>query len=548
MENRTLQSGAPGGRSRLSGIIRVENLTKEFGDFTANNGIDFEVQKGEIRAIIGENGAGKTTLMNMLYGLLQPTAGQIYFEDCPVKLNSPKDAIAKGIGMVHQHFKLSPNLTVYENVLLGLEIKKKLKLGKKSINLPLIDNALEYRKVDELIKKYNFNLDPNAIIRDLSVGARQRVEILKMLYRDVKVLILDEPTAVLIPQEIGELIEKIQDLKKMGQTVIIITHKLNEVKQCADQISVMRRGKLVGTVPNNENATMESLAEMMVGRPVLLSVKRSDIPVNTSNVLYEVSHLSGKNADGRTVVKDVSFKIHENEVLGVAGIEGNGQTELMYLLTGLMKPAAGSIKIKGKEVLHMHPDELRDEGLGIIPEDRYRQGLCLTMPVSSNLISGYHGQKRFCRAGLMNRKAIKENLKTLVSEYDIRLSGADPEVGALSGGNGQKVIVAREFSSNPDVLLMSQPTRGIDVGATEFIYRSILRMRDEKKAVLLISSELTEIKSLADRIIVVHNGEITGEFIADEVSFNELGLYMSGAKKQERVGTKTDSREEEAEC
>ena len=321
MENRTLQSGAPGGRSRLSGIIRVENLTKEFGDFTANNGIDFEVQKGEIRAIIGENGAGKTTLMNMLYGLLQPTAGQIYFEDCPVKLNSPKDAIAKGIGMVHQHFKLSPNLTVYENVLLGLEIKKKLKLGKKSINLPLIDNALEYRKVDELIKKYNFNLDPNAIIRDLSVGARQRVEILKMLYRDVKVLILDEPTAVLIPQEIGELIEKIQDLKKMGQTVIIITHKLNEVKQCADQISVMRRGKLVGTVPNNENATMESLAEMMVGRPVLLSVKRSDIPVNTSNVLYEVSHLSGKNADGRTVVKDVSFKIHENEVLGVAGIE-----------------------------------------------------------------------------------------------------------------------------------------------------------------------------------------------------------------------------------
>ena len=532
----------------MSGIIRVEKLTKKFGDFTANDGIDFEVQKGEIRAIIGENGAGKTTLMNMLYGLLQPTSGQIFFEDAPVKMNSPKDAISNGIGMVHQHFKLSPSLTVYENVLLGLEIKKKLRIGKRSINLPIIDNALERQKVDELIKKYNFNLNPNDKIRDLSVGARQRVEILKMLYREVKVLILDEPTAVLIPQEIDELIDKIQDLKRMGQTVIIITHKLNEVKRCADYISVMRRGKLVGTVPNDENATMESLAEMMVGRPVLLSVKKSNEPVNYDKVLYEVSHLSGKNSEGRTVVNDVSFKIHENEVLGVAGIEGNGQTELMYLLTGLMKPATGSVRIKGREVLHMHPDELRQEGLGIIPEDRYRQGLCLSMSVSSNLISGYHGQKQYCRGGLMNRKAIKKNMKTLVEEYDIRLSGEDPEVSALSGGNGQKVIVAREFSSNPDVLLMSQPTRGIDVGATEFIYRSILRMRDEKKAVLLISSELTEIKSLADRIIVFHNGEITGEFIADEVSFNELGLYMSGAKKQERIGTKTDSREEEAEC
>lgn len=531
----------------MSGIIKVEELTKKFGDFTANDKINFEVEKGEIRAIIGENGAGKTTLMNMLYGLLQPTSGQIYFEGQPVKMQTPKDAIDNGIGMVHQHFKLSPSLTVYENILLGMEIKKKLQIGKKSIGLPLIDNALECRKVDELIKKYNFNLDPNAKIRDLSVGARQRVEILKMLYRDVKVLILDEPTAVLIPQEIDELIDKIQDLKRMGQTVIIITHKLNEVKRCADQISVMRRGKLVGTVPNDENATMESLAEMMVGRPVLLSVERSSIPVNQDKVLYEVSHLSGKNSEGRTVVNDVSFKIHENEVLGVAGIEGNGQTELMYLLTGLMKPSNGSVRIKGKEVLQMHPDELRNEGLGIIPEDRYRQGLCLSMPVSSNLISGYHGQKRYCRKGLMNRKAIRKNLEKLVGEYDIRLSGDDPEVSALSGGNGQKVIVAREFSADPDVLLMSQPTRGIDVGATEFIYRSVLKMRDEKKAILLISSELTEVKSLADRIIVFHNGEITGEFAADKVSFNELGLYMSGAKRQERFA-ECAAGEEETAC
>ncbi len=532
----------------MSGIIKAEKLTKKFGDFTANDSIDFEVQKGEIRAIIGENGAGKTTLMNMLYGLLQPTSGQIYFEGAPVKLNSPKDAIANGIGMVHQHFKLSPSLTVYENILLGLEIKKKLRIGKKTIDLPIIDNALEREKIDELIQKYNFNLNPNDKIRDLSVGARQRVEILKMLYRKVKVLILDEPTAVLIPQEIDELIEKIRDLKHMGQTVIIITHKLNEVKRCADNISVMRRGKMVGTVPNDENATMESLAEMMVGRPVLLSVQKSSEPVHYDRVLYEVSHLSGKNSEGRLAVNDVSFQIHENEVLGVAGIEGNGQTELMYLLTGLMKPSAGSVKIKGREVLQMYPDELRREGLGIIPEDRYKQGLCLSMPVSSNLISGYHGQEKYCRGGIMRRKAIRENLNTLVKEYDIRLSKEDPEVSALSGGNGQKVIVAREFSSDPDVLLMSQPTRGIDVGATEFIYRSILKMRDEKKAILLISSELTEIKSLSDRIIVFHNGEITGEFIADQVSFNELGLYMSGAKRQEKPGADSISGKEEAKC
>lgn len=532
----------------MSKIIKVEQLTKKFGDFTANNCIDFEVEKGEIRAIIGENGAGKTTLMNMLYGLLQPTSGQIYFEGKPVKMSSPKDAIANGIGMVHQHFKLSPSLTVYENVLLGLEIKRKIRVGGKTFDLPLIDNPKEREKVDRLIKKYNFNLNPNDKIRDLSVGARQRVEILKMLYRDVKVLIMDEPTAVLIPQEIDELIDQIHNLKEMGQTVIIITHKLNEVKRCADNISVMRRGKLVGTVPNDESATMQFLAEMMVGRPVLLSVKKSGKPVNYDHVIYEVSHLSGKDSEGRTVVNDVSFKIHENEVLGVAGIEGNGQTELMYLLTGLMKPASGSVRIQGREVLHMHPDELREEGLGIIPEDRYRQGLCLSMTVSDNLISGYHGQKKYCRGGLMNRKAIKENLKTLVEAYDIRLSGSDPEVSQLSGGNGQKVIVAREFSNDPEVLLMSQPTRGIDVGATEFIYKNILRMRDEKKAVLLISSELSEIKSLADRIVVFHNGEITGEFIADEVSFNELGLYMSGAKRQEKPGVILGSGKEETVC
>lgn len=513
-------------------IIEARNLTKKYGDFTANKGINLSVQPGEVRAIIGENGAGKTTLMNMLYGILQPTEGEILYNGKVVHLNSPKDAIASGIGMVHQHFKLSPSLTVYENIVLGIEMKKTIKAGGKKFELPLIDNKKERAAVAELIKKYNFSLNPDDKIKDLSVGARQRVEILKMLYRQVKVLILDEPTAVLIPQEVDELIAKIQDLKKMGQTVIIITHKLNEVKSCADTISVMRKGVLVDTIPNTKETTMEMLAEMMVGRPVLMHVEKSSKPVGKKPVL-EVSHLSAKNADGKMVVNDISFTIHENEVLGVAGIEGNGQTELMYLLTGLMKPVSGSVRLEGEEILNLWPDQLRRKGVGIVPEDRYKQGLCLSLPISNNLIAGYHKRKRFCRNGLMKFKEIEKNKKTLVGQYDIRLSGEDPMASELSGGNAQKVIIARELSNNPKVLLASQPTRGVDIGATEFIHQSILRLRDQGKAVFLISSELTEVKSLSDRIVAIHEGQLVGEFDAETVSFNELGLYMSGAKKMD---------------
>lgn len=513
----------------MGAMIEARNLTKRYGDFTANRDISLCVERGEVRAIIGENGAGKTTLMNMLYGIIEPTEGQLYFEGEQVAFRSPKDAIAHGIGMVHQHFKLSPDLTVYENIVLGIELRRVLRIGKLSIPTPLIDNAREREAVRGLIERYNFNLDPDVKIKELSIGARQRVEILKMLYRNVKVLILDEPTAVLIPQEIDELIEKIHDLRGMGQTVIIITHKLGEVKRCADNISVMRKGELVETLPNDETATAEHLAELMVGRPVLLNVEKSDTPVNTESVLFEVDKLSAKNADGREVVCGVSFKIHENEVLGVAGIEGNGQTELMYLLTGLMKPSGGSVRLCGRDILGLWPDELRAQGMGIIPEDRYKQGLCLSLPVSNNLVAGYHRQRRFCRAGLMNYSEIRKNKEALVKEFDIRLSGDNPPVSALSGGNGQKVIVARELSNRPKVLLASQPTRGIDIGATEFVHRNILKLRDGG-AVLLISSELTEIKGLADRIIVMHEGRITGEFTADEVSYSELGMYMSGAK------------------
>lgn len=518
----------------MDNIICTKDLTKKYGDFIANENINLEIARGEIRAIIGENGAGKTTLMNMLYGVHAPTSGSILINNKPVVFRSPQDAIECGIGMVHQHFRLSPSLTVYENIVLGLEEKRKVSIGKKELLVPLIDNKKECKKVEELIKKYNFSLDPMSKVKDLSVGARQRVEILKMLYREVDILILDEPTAVLIPQEIDELLKTLVNLRNLGKTIIIITHKLEEVKMCADNISVMRHGKLVGTVKNDVAATTESLAEMMVGRPVLLQVNKSGDPVNFDKVLYEVKNLSAVNSEGKKVVNDVSFKIHEKEVVGVAGIEGNGQSELMYLLTGLMKPLSGSVTLKGEEVLQLHPDEIREAGIGIIPEDRYQQGLCLSLPVSSNLITGYHKKKQYCENGLMKKKEILENFKKQVEVFDIRLSDEDPMVSQLSGGNGQKVIVAREFSNDPDVLLAAQPTRGIDVGATEFIHNEILSMRDKGKGILLISSELSECKGLADTIIVMHNGEIVGKFDAEKVSFNELGLYMSGAKKMDK--------------
>lgn len=516
----------------MTSIIETRGLVKKYGDFVANDGIDLAIEKGEVRAIIGENGAGKTTLMNMLYGIIPVTSGEILFEGSPVHMRTPKDAIDLGIGMIHQHFKLAPSLTIFENIVLGIELNKTMRVGGKQIKLPLIDKKREHDEVKALVEKYNFNLNVDDKVQNLSIGAKQRVEILKMLYRNVNVLILDEPTAVLIPQEIDELMTQIQDLKQMGKTVVIITHKLNEVKKCADNISVMRRGKLVGTVKNDENATMQSLAELMVGRPVLLRVKKSDKSVNRDKVLLEAAGLTAINAEGRKVVDDMSFRIYENEILGVAGIEGNGQTELMYLLTGLMKATGGSVKLEGQEVYGLWPDELRAAGIGIIPEDRYRQGVCMGLPVSRNLIAGYHDQEPFCHKGLMDVREMQKNKDRLVPEYDIRLSGKDPTAASLSGGNAQKVIVAREMSQDPKVLLVSQPTRGIDIGATEFIYKNFIKLRDEGKGILLISSELSEIKGLADRIIVVHNGRIVGEFTADDVSFNELGLYMSGAKSQ----------------
>ena len=386
-------------------------------------------------------------------------------------------------------------------------------------------------EIQALVDKFNFNLNITDKVSDISVGAKQRVEILKMLYRDVDLLILDEPTAVLIPQEVDDLIRRLIDLKKAGKTIIIITHKLNEVKMCADNITVIRAGHVIGTVPNDENTTDEDLAEMMVGRAVLLRVKKSGKPVG-GKVAYQVNHLSAVNSEGKKILNDISFRIHENEVVGIAGVEGNGQTELMLALTGLLDVCHGStVELGGVNITGLWPDELRKHDIGVVPEDRYKQGLCLDVPVSANLIAGYHGLKPYCNKGVMNRRAITENRDRLVEEYDVRLSTKDPAVGSLSGGNAQKVIIAREFSRRPKVLLVSQPTRGVDIGAIEFIHNQILKMRDASTAVLIISSELSEVTGLSDRVLVMYHGEIVGSFRSDDVSFNELGLYMSGVKR-----------------
>ena len=502
-------------------VIEMLHITKEFPGIKANDDITLQLKKGEIHALLGENGAGKSTLMSVLFGMYQPEEGEIRKNGTPVTIRDPNDATALGIGMVHQHFKLIDVFSVLDNIILGAEDTKLGFLQKKKAR----------QKVSELSDRYGLRVDLDAKVEDITVGMQQRVEILKMLYRDVDLLILDEPTAVLIPQEVDDLIRRLIDLKKAGKTIIIITHKLNEVKMCADNITVIRAGHVIGTVPNDENTTDEDLAEMMVGRAVLLRVKKSGKPVG-GKVAYQVNHLSAVNSEGKKILNDISFRIHENEVVGIAGVEGNGQTELMLALTGLLDVCHGStVELGGVNITGLWPDELRKHDIGVVPEDRYKQGLCLDVPVSANLIAGYHGLKPYCNKGVMNRRAITENRDRLVEENDVRLSTKDPAVGSLSGGNAQKVIIAREFSRRPKVLLVSQPTRGVDIGAIEFIHNQILKMRDASTAVLIISSELSEVTGLSDRVLVMYHGEIVGSFRSDDVSFNELGLYMSGVKR-----------------
>ena len=501
-------------------IIKTIDLTKKFGNFTANDHINISVEKQEIKCIVGENGAGKSTLMNMLYGLLRPTSGKILLHDKEVAINSPVDAIALGLGMVHQHFKLVPSLTVYENILLGTEIKH-------SSKSPFIDKKKEIEEVTKLIEKYKFELNPTDKIEDISVGGRQRVEILKMLYRNVDILILDEPTAVLTPQEVDELFVNLKELRAQGKTIIVITHKLREVMEISDSVTVIKQGKVVGNLKTKDTSE-EELAQMMVGRDVVLTVQNTSEGAASDEIAYQVDGLCTINDYGKEVLHDISFAVHKGEILGVAGVEGNGQSELVKVLTGIMKATKGKVSIYNKDVTNQWPDDLRDKGLGIIPEDRYAQGLCTTMSVADNCIAGYHGKPEVCKFGFLRRRNIKALRDQYVKDYDIRVGDIDGNVGQLSGGNAQKIIVAREFENHPKLLLACQPTRGVDIGSIEFIHNQILNFRNEGNAVLLISSELTEVMSLSDRIIVMYKGKIMGEVRPSEVSSAAIGLLMAG--------------------
>lgn len=508
-------------------IVRTENLTKVFGTFFANNTINMSVKENEIKCIVGENGAGKSTLMNMLYGVFKPTSGKIFIRDKEVNFSSPSVAMKHGIGMVHQHFKLVSSLTVYENIVLGIEINKKSKRG---IKLPFVDNKRELEEIRQLIEEQHMELDPLEKIENLSVGARQRVEILKMLYRKVDILILDEPTAVLTPQEVDQLIITLKKLRDTGKTIIVITHKLREVLELSDSVTVIKQGKVTGNVKTCETNEVE-LAQMMVGRDVVLSVENNNQISKDAKILYSVKDLSTIDGYGKKCLDNININLHENEVLGIAGVEGNGQSELVKVLTGLMVCNEGKINLKNIDVTNMWPDELRANGLGIIPEDRYREGLCSSMSIAENCIAGYHQLPIFCNKGIMNRKVIRENRDTLLKDFDVRVGDVSGNVGQLSGGNAQKIIISREMGQNPEVLLACQPTRGVDVGSIEFIHSQLLKYRNQGHGILLISSELSEIMSLSDRIMVMYKGKIIGEVNAREATTEQIGLLMAGIAK-----------------
>lgn len=507
-------------------IIRTMDLTKKFGDFIANDKINLSVEEGEIKCIVGENGAGKSTLMNMLYGLLRPTSGQIFIRNQEVKINSPIDAIGLGIGMVHQHFKLIPSLTVYENIFLGTEINKNL--GKK-INLLFLDNKKEIEEVQKLINQYKFELNPLDKIEDISVGGRQRVEILKMLYRNVDILILDEPTAVLTPQEVDELIINLKNLSDAGKTIIVITHKLREVMELSDSVTVIRQGRVVGNVLTSETSERE-LAQMMVGRDVVLSVLNEHKKCENSREYYCVNGICTINENRKEVLRNITYSVKSGEILGVAGVEGNGQTELVKVITGVMKSTKGTISINGKDITNYWPDELRKNQIGIIPEDRFGQGLCKDMSVALNCIAGYHNRPDICKGNLLVKNKIDEKRDRLMKEYDIRVGDVNGNISQLSGGNAQKVIIAREFDSKPKLMIACQPTRGVDVGSIEFIHQQLINFRNAGNAILLISSDLSEIMSLSDRVIVMYKGEIIGETDPKTATLEEVGLLMAGVR------------------
>ena len=499
-------------------VLEMRGIRKVFPGIVANDDVSLDIRRGEVHALLGENGAGKSTLMNILYGLYRRDGGEILLHGKPVDFGSARDSIQAGIGMVHQHFMLIPVMTVAENIVLGVEPHNGIFLDERGAE----------RRVKELSEQYGLAVDPGALVHDITVGQEQRVEILKALYRGADVLILDEPTAVLTPQEAQELFGIIRSLQADGKSIIFITHKLNEVLAIADRITVLRRGKAIETVPR-EGATEASLARAMVGREVLLRVEKK--PAQPGDVLLSVEGLEAFDDRGIPKVRGVSFDVRAGEIVGIAGVDGNGQTELIEAITGLRKSAGGTISVGGVAIEHASARGMLDAGVGHIPEDRQRRGLVLEFSIAENIALHDYAEPPDAKWGWLFPARLIQRAAQLIRDFDIRGGGPLTRAGGLSGGNQQKVVAAREIARDPKVLIAAQPTRGLDVGAIEYLHRRLVEERDKGRAVLLVSLELEEIFSLSDRILVIYEGEIVGEHTG-EVSEEEIGLEMLGGREK----------------
>jgi simple sugar transport system ATP-binding protein len=495
-------------------MLELRNITKTFGNVVANNDVSFTVHKGTIHAIVGENGAGKSTIMRIAYGFYKADSGEIWYGGKRVDIRNPHDAIALGIGMVHQHFMLVDTMTVAENIILGAETGSPANLDLEKANAD----------IQKLSDDLRLNVNPRALIEDLSVGQQQRVELLKALYRNAELLILDEPTAVLSPQEVEEFFAILRRMKDQGKTVIIITHKLEEVLAISDEVTVMRDGRVVGNVKTAETDA-KGLARMIVGRDVLLRVEKED--ADPSNVVLSVNDLKILGKHG-LAVDGVSFDVRAGEIVGIAGIEGNGQTELIEALAGLCKPESGRVEFEGKDVTGAGARRLKELGVSHIPEDRHKRGLLLQADLAENSILGVHYRPPVAAGGFMSSSAIEKRVDEIIQNFDVRPPNPELAAKSLSGGNQQKLIIGREFELDPKLLLVSQPTRGVDIGAIEFIHRKLIELRDKGRAVLLVSAELEEVTALADRLFVIREGKIVGEVDPKTTSVEEIGLLMTG--------------------
>lgn len=504
-------------------VVEMRGITKRFPGIVANDSISFKVRKGEIHALLGENGAGKSTLMNILFGLYQPDEGEIYINEQKTNITDPEVAIKLGIGMIHQHFMLVEPYTVVENIILGAEPTKGM----------VVNYAKARKRVIELSEQYGLQVDPDRLISDISVGMQQRVEILKTLYRGADILIFDEPTAVLTPQEIEDLINIMHNLVNEGKSIILITHKLKEIMAVSDNVTIIRRGKVIDSVVTAETTTDE-LAAKMVGRKVSFTVEKKDAEIGNS--ILQVSNVTAKDNRGIVALRNISFEVKSGEILGIAGVDGNGQRELIEVLTGLRKVDSGEITMHGEHIEGKKPRKISEFKVAYIPEDRQKRGLVLDFTVAENMSLKNYYTPKYNRTGFLNYDKINEDARALIAEYDVRTPDELTEARALSGGNQQKIIIAREVDSNPDLLIATQPTRGLDVGAIEFIHKKLIEQRDNGKAVLLYSLELDEIMNLSDRIAVIYEGAIIGIVDPKETTEQEIGLMMAGSKKTEKGG------------